>query len=411
MRCAGSTVTTAGRRDVSTDSAIYYDPYDFDIDANPYPIWRRMREEAPLYYNDRHDFYALSRFEDVERSLMDWDTYRSGRGAILELIKANVEAPPGLIVFEDPPVHDVHRGLMSRVFTPKKMNALEPMVREFCARCLDPLVGGRRFDFVADLGAVMPMWTIGKLLGIPEHDQQAIHDRVEANLRFEGAQEISAPKFDFAVSDMFADYIDWRAKHPSDDLMTELLTAEFTDETGATRRLRRDEVLTYVTMLAGAGNETTTRLIGWMGKVLADYPDQRRDLVENRSLIPTAIEELLRYEPPAAAVARYVARDVEYYGQRVPEGSAMLLLVGSANRDDCRFPDGDRFDLHREGGHLAFGYGIHYCLGAALARLEGRVALDEVLKRFPEWEVDLKHATRSRSSVFRGWESLPVVTS
>ena len=210
---------------------------------------------------------------------------------------------------------------------------------------------------------------------------------------------------------MFTDYIDWRASHPSDDLMTELLTAEFADETGTTRRLRRDEVLTYVTMLAGAGNETTTRLIGWTGKVLAEYPDQRRDIVENRSLIPHAIEELLRYEAPAAGVARYVARDVEYYGQNVPEGSAMLLLIGSANRDDRRFPDGDRFDIHREGGHLAFGFGIHYCLGAALARLEGRVVLDEVLKRFPKWEVDLQHAKRARSSVFRGWESLPVFTS
>jgi cytochrome P450 len=396
---------------MSTDGAIYYDPYDFDIDANPYPIWRRMREEAPLYYNDRYDFYALSRFQDVERSLMDWDTYRSGRGAILELIKANVEAPPGLIVFEDPPVHDVHRGLMSRVFTPKKMNALEPMVREFCARCLDPLVGAGRFDFVADLGAVMPMWTIGRLLGIPEDDQEAIRERVDASLRLEGAQEIPVPRFDFAVSDMFADYIDWRAKHPSDDLMTELLTAEFADETGTTRRLRRDEVLTYVTMLAGAGNETSTRLIGWTGKLLAEHPDQRRDIVENRSLIPNAIEELLRYEPPAAVVARYVDSDVEHYGQKVPKGSAIALLIGSANRDDRRFPDGDRFDIHREGGHVAFGYGIHYCLGAALARLEGRVALDEVLKRFPEWEVDLKHAKRAHSSVFRGWESLPVFTS
>lgn len=395
---------------MNADNPIYYDPYDFDIDANPYPIWRRMREEAPLYYNDRFDFYALSRFEDVERCLMDWDAYRSSRGAILELIKANLAAPPGLIVFEDPPVHDVHRGLMARVFTPKKMNALEPMVREYCARCLDPLVGAGRFDFIADVGAVVPMWTMGKLLGIPEQDQQAIRDRVDANMRLEDVEDIPLPKFDYAVADMFADYVDWRAQHPSDDLMTELLTAEFADETGATRRLRRDEVLTYVTMLAGAGNETSTRLIGWTGKLLADYPEQRRAIVQNRSLVPNAIEELLRFEPPAAGVARYVAKDVEHHGTKVPEGSAILLLIGSANRDDRRFPDGDRFDVQRQGAHLAFGYGIHYCLGAALARLEGRVVLDEVLKRFPEWEIDLPNAKPARSSVFRGWESLPVLT-
>ncbi len=371
-----------------------------------------MREEAPIYVNEKHDFYALSRFDDVERCLIDWETYRSGRSDILELIKADIDYPPGLILFEDPPVHDVHRSLMSRVFTPRKMNALEPKVREFCARSLDPLVGSGGFDFIADLGAQMPMRTIGMLLGIPEQDQEAIRDRLDANLRIEEGQESFAPDEDFASGgEMFADYIDWRAEHPSDDLMTELLNAEFEDETGETRRLTREEVLTYVTLIAGAGNETTTRLIGWTGKVLADHPDQRREIVADRSLVPQAIEELLRFEAPSPVQARYVARDVEHHGQTVPEGSAMLLLVASANRDDRQFPDGDRFDIHRQiGHHLTFGYGIHFCLGAALARLEGRIALDEVLARFPEWEVDWDHAVQARTSTVRGWESLPVTT-
>ena len=216
---------------------------------------------------------------------------------------------------------------------------------------------------------------------------------------------------DFLSGEMFADYIDWRAEHPSDDLMTEMLNAEFEDETGTTRRLDREEILTYLTVIAGAGNETTTRLIGWAGKVLAEHPDQRRELVEDPSLVPNAIEELLRFEPPAPHVARYVARDVELYGQTVPEGSVMLFLVGAANRDDRRHPDGDRFDIHRDiGPHLTFGYGIHFCLGAALARLEGRIALEEVLKRFPEWEVDREHAKLSPTSTVRGWETLPVFT-
>jgi cytochrome P450 len=214
----------------------------------------------------------------------------------------------------------------------------------------------------------------------------------------------------FLTGEAFADYIDWRAEHPSDDLMTELLHAELTDETGTTRRLTRQEVLTYVMVVAGAGNETTTRLIGWTGKVLADHPDQRRELVQDRSLIPNAIEEILRYEPPAPHIARYVARDVEIHGETVAEGNAMLLLVGAANRDDRRYPDGDRFDIHREvSQHLTFGYGIHYCLGAALARLEGRIALDEVLRRFPEWEVDRDNAKLAPTSTVRGWETLPVV--
>ena len=162
-------------------------------------------------------------------------------------------------------------------------------------------------------------------------------------------------------------------------------------------------------MVAGAGNETTTRLIGWAGKVLAEHPDQRRELVEDPSLIPKAIEELLRFEPPAPHVARYVTRDVEYYGQTVPEGSVMMMLVGAANRDHRHFPpDGDVFDIHREPRqHLAFGVGTHFCLGSALARLEGRVALEEMLKRFPEWDVDLDNAHLSPTSTIRGWESMP----
>ena len=395
----------------ASDTGVYYDPYDFEIDADPYPIWKRMREEAPLYYNEKHDFYALSRFDDVERALVDWETYPSGRGSVLELIRANVQLPPGMFIFEDPPEHDLHRGVLSRVFTPKKMNAIEPKVREFCARALDPLVGGPGFDFVRDLGAQMPMRTIGMLLGIPEEDQEAIRDRIDEGLRLEEGQAGVARDVSEAT-EMFADYVDWRAEHPSDDLMTELLTVEFDDETGTTRRLTRDEVLLSVNLLAGAGNETTTRLIGWTGKVLAEHPDQRREIAADRSLIPNAIEELLRFEAPSPIQSRYVARDVEHYGQVVPEGSVMVLINGSANRDDRRFPDGDRFDIHREiSHHLSFGYGLHFCLGAALARLEGRVALDEVLKRWTDWHVDEEHAVQGRTSTVRGWERLPVFTS
>src|SRR4051794_22950707 len=173
----------------TSEPAPYYDPFDNEIDKDPHPVWRRLRDEAPLYYNEQHDFFALSRFDDVEKGLKDWDTYRSGRGSTLEIIKANVELPPGIILMEAPPIHDVHRGLLSRVFTPKKMNALETKVREFCARSLDPLVGAGGFDFIADLGAQMPMRTIGMLLGIPEQDQEAIRDRLDAGLRIEDGEE------------------------------------------------------------------------------------------------------------------------------------------------------------------------------------------------------------------------------
>ena len=395
-------------------TAIYYDPYDFDIDTNPYPIWRRLREERPLYYNERYDFYALSRFDDVERSSVDWKRYSSARGTLLELIKSGMEIPPGSIIFEDPPTHDIHRGLLARVFTPRRMNAIEPKVRDFCARSLDPLVGSGGFDFVRDLGAQMPMRTIGMLLGIPEQDQEAIRDQIDQGLRLE---EGSMPDFGARVqqaeqqSNAFEEYIDWRAEHPSDDLMTDLLQAEFDDVNGDRRRLSRAEVLNYVNLVAAAGNETTTRLIGWTGKVLAEHPDQRQELVEDRSLVANAIEELLRFESPSPVQSRYVTENVEHYGETVPAGSVMVLLTASGNRDDRRFPDGDRFDIHRTiGHHLAFGYGAHFCLGAALARLEGRVALDEVLQRFPTWEVDWDNAVQARTSTVRGWETLPVLT-
>jgi cytochrome P450 len=391
---------------------LYYDPYDFDIDTDPYPVWRRLRDEQPLYYNERYDFYALSRFDDVERASVDWKSYISSKGTILELIKSGFEVPPGSIIFEDPPTHDLHRSLLARVFTPRKVSALEPKIREFCARSLDPLVGAGGFDFIRDLGAQMPMRTIGMLLGIPEQDQEAIRDIGDERLRLTDG---TMPDFDAQYSmdggDLFGDYIDWRAEHPSDDLMTELLQAEFEDVTGTRRRLTREEVLGYVLLLAGAGNETTTRLIGWTGKLLADNPEQRAQLVDDRSLIANAIEEVLRYESPSPVQARYVTHDVEHYGEVVPQGSVMLLLTSSGNRDDRKFPDPDRFDIHRRiDHHLAFGYGIHFCMGAALARLEGRVALDEVLERFPTWEVDWDNAVQARTSTVRGWERLPVRT-
>ncbi len=302
-------------------SDVYFDPYDIGINADPYPTFRRLREEAPLYYNAQHDFYALSRFADVNKALVDHETFSSARGAIVELIKANIEIPPGTVIFEDPPIHDIHRKLLARMFTPRKVNALEPKIREFCAQALDPLVGGGRFDFVADLGAVMPMQVISALLGIPEDDQEMIRDHANAQMRTEAGKPMKQSEDGFVVrGEIFEAYIDWRADHPSDDIMTELLNAEFVDETGTTRNLSRQELLTYLNVVAGAGNETTTRLIGWAGKVLAEHPEQRRELVDDPTLIPQAIEELLRFEPPAPHVARYVTRDVEIHGQTVPRG-------------------------------------------------------------------------------------------
>lgn len=388
---------------------LYYDPFDNAIDDDPYPIWKRMREEAPLYYNEKYNFYALSRYADVAPALPDWQTYRSGHGTTADILFSGIEVPPGILLFEDPPLHDLHRKLLSRVFTPRRMLAVEDLVREFCSRALNPLVGSDRFDFVVDLGAIMPMRTIGYLLGIPEAEQQRIRDRNDTAITVDSApnDDISPTIFQDSVA-MFIEYIEWRANHPSDDLMTDLLNAEIEEADGTRRKLERGEVLAYTAMIAGAGNETTARLIGAMGQLLAEHPEQRHELVADPSLISGAVEETLRFEPPSPVQARYVASDVEHYGHTVTEGSYMLLINASADRDPARHPDPDRFDIHRKGAHLGFGQGIHFCLGSALARLEARVAFEEVLKRWTDWDVDYDHARRAHTSSVRGWAQLPV---
>jgi cytochrome P450 len=388
---------------------IYYDPYDFDIDADPYPIFKRMRDESPLYRNEKYDFYAVSRFADVESCSINWQTFSSARGSVLEMIQAQMDIPRGMFIFEDPPIHALHRGLMSRVFTPRRVAALEERMRSYCAEALDPHVGTSGFDFVRDLGAQMPMRVISEMLGIPEEDQEAVRDRVDQSLRIGEGEK---PDVGSVLTDpaQFTEYIDYRREHPSDDLLTALLEVTFVDETDQERHLDLEEIINYSGLLAAAGNETTTRLIGWTGSLLADHPDQRARLVAQPELVPGAIEEILRYEAPSPVQARYVTHDVELHGETVPEGSILLLVTAAANRDDRKFQDPDTFDVTRKiDHHVSFGYGLHFCLGAALARLEGRVALEEVLKRFPEWQVDTERAERVHTSTVRGWDSLPVL--
>ena len=391
-------------------TAVRYDPYDVDIDDDPYPTWQRLRDEAPLYRNDALDFYALSRWDDVKPALIDWETYRSGRGTILDVVQSGVEIPPGILLWEDPPIHDAHRALLSRVFTPRRMLDLEPLVRGCCARALDALLDRDEFDVIGEFGVEVPLRTIGSLFGIPEDDQLAHRQLTDEAIATDGT-----PKdFDEAAFEVLAvlgDYVDWRARHPSDDLMTELLTAEVDEPDGSRRPLTRDEVVTYATMVAGAGNETATRLIGFAMQLLAEHPDQRQLLVDDPTLIAAAVEEVLRMEAPSPVQARYVQREVELHGTAVPEGSTMLLLNGAANRDHRHFTDPDRFDVRRdEGPHLSFGYGLHFCLGAALARLEGRVAIEEVLRRWTAWDVDVDQGKMAHTASVRGWEQLPVFT-
>jgi cytochrome P450 len=389
----------------ATASDLSYDPFSMETGYDPHALFRRLRDEAPLYYNPDLDFYALSRFDDIERAHIDTDSFISRKGATLSLLKADVEFPPGTVIFEDPPTHTVHRRLLSRMFTTRKVAGLEPMIRGLCAELLDPLVGGDRFDFAADLGTIMPTRVVGMLIGIPDDRSEAIRDHFDAMRHDPGASDVHAT-FDGAI---FAEYIDWRAANPSDDVISQLLQAEFDDENGNRTKLTRDELLAYVNIVAAAGNDTTRRLISWTGKVLAEHPDQRKLLVDDPGLADGCIEEMLRFEPPPLQACRYAAKDTEWYGETVPAGSHVALLTASANRDERKIADPDRFDITRKPGQIfTFGFGAHYCLGQALARLQARIAIEEVVARWPEWEVDYDNAKFVFDGDLRGWDSLPV---
>jgi cytochrome P450 len=389
---------------------VYYDPYDYEIDADPHAVWRRLRDEAPLYRNERYDFWALSRFADVYDASVDWRTYSSARGTVLEMMDKIPE--PRSMIFQDPPEHEALRKLVSRAFSPRRIAALQSRVRELVIGYLDPLVGSGGFDYVTDFGARLPAMVIGSMLGVPAEDQDLVRRWTDEVLHRDPGETDASPRTKDVHRELwgyFWRYVQERRTTPRDDMMTDLLEAEIAGEDGGRRRLSDPEVLTFIALLSGAGNETVARLLGWAGYVLARYPGERAKLVTDPRRIPNAIEELLRYEAPSPVQARTVMRDVILHGTVVPAGARMLLLTGSAGRDEREFdaPDEFRVDRHVE-RHVSFGYGVHFCLGASLARMEGRIALEETLRRFPAWRVDEAAAEMVHTSTVRGWARLPI---
>ncbi|OAA27483.1 cytochrome P450 [Frankia sp. EI5c] len=395
-----------------TASDLYWDPFRRDIWVDPYPVYKRLRAEAPVYYNEEHDFYAFARWADVDRGLPDVEHFSNARGNIYEFIKSGIEMPPGSVIFEDPPSHGIHRRLVSRLFSPGGIRSLESKIRDYVVRQLEPVQDGAGFDVIDILSDKVPMRVIGMLVGIPEEMQQSVRDRTVANLTTEEGGKLDAEASQIGT-DIFEGYIDWRIANPSEDIMTKLLNAEFEDHDGTTRGLTREEILVYCAVISGAGNETTGQLMGWIGKVFGEEKNHRQyqEVVANPSLAGNAVEEVLRLEPVGQAVGRYVRKDVEFHGQTIPEGSTALFLVGSAGRDEAKFENPDVLDIHRDiTAQRSFGYGLHYCLGANLARMEGRIVLEELVKRFPKgWDVDLSGARIASTTTVRGWEKLPIV--
>ena len=389
---------------------IYYDPYDYVIDANPHPVWQRMREEQPVYYNEKFGFWALSRFDDVWSAYLDTTTFSSSHGVELRTLDAPIENPP--LIFMDPPQHDRVRKLVSRAFTPKRVSALEESIAALAGEYLDALVGEASFDYVSDFAAFVPPMVIGELLGVPEADRNMVRLWVDEMFHLEDGETEPGPQALAALGNVYGylqGMVAERRRSPQDDLVSALLDAEVEDADGTLRKLDDAEVLSFVVLLNGAGVETVARLLSWAAVLLARNPDERTRLVRDPALVPNAIEELLRYEAPSPVNGRWVTRPVEFHGITIPAESKILLLNGSANRDHREFDDPDRFDVSRSiKRHITFGYGTHFCLGAALARLEGRIAVAETLARIPTWEIDESEVVMVRTGTVRGYSSVRI---
>lgn len=389
---------------------LYWDPFDIELDSFPYDTWRRMRDEAPLYRNERYDFWALSRFADVEAAHKDPVNFSSAHGTVLETM-AEQPVYTGMMIFMDPPDHTSLRQLVSRAFTPRRVAALEDRIRQICDELLEPHLGGNGFDYVQDFGADLPSRVISTLLGVPSEDQRVQRQVIDRLFHIEPGvgmiNDVSATAgLELAV--YLSDLLEKRRAKPQDDLLTALTQAEI-PEGDSVRKLTLEETVTFGLLLFTAGTETVGRLLGNASVVLAQFPEQRADLVKNPDLIPNAVEELLRFEVPSPVQGRWTTAPVKLHGITVAANSKVLLLTGSAGRDERAYPDPDTFDVRRKfNHHVSFGYGIHFCVGAALARMEGRIALEETLKRFPEWDVEWDRAERSHTSTVRGWASVPV---
>jgi cytochrome P450 len=388
-----------------------WDPLNEKYKADPHPIWKRLRDEAPLYYNEQFDFYAVSRFADVDVFSRDPQTFCSSHGTVMEMITAE-KTDLEMMIFMDPPEHTRYRRLVSKAFTPRRMASLEEDIRTLCASLLDAQLSNGSFDYVQDFGARVSAYVIAALLGVDPDERDLVRELIDATFHLDPEKGMYNDVSFAAMAELqewATEVLKDRQKHPRDDMFTELVNGEIVDEDGELRRLTSEQAANFALLIANAGTETVARLLGWAALTLDDNPDQRAELASNPGLIPNAVEELLRYEAPSPVQSRWCTADYEIHGQIVPANSKVVMITGAAGRDERAFPDADRFDIHRKiDHHLSFGYGIHFCLGAALARTEGRIALEETFKRFPEWSVDRERAVPLYTSTVRGYTNLPI---
>ena len=387
-----------------------YDPYSRPFQEDPYPLYKRLRDETPCAYNPDMDFYALTRFEDVWNATLDWQTMSSSLGPVLE---NRGQIPSGFfsIIGMDPPAHTRLRNVISRGFTPRRIAALEEEIRGIAKGYLEPLATCSAFDFEQEFAVKFPMDVISALLGIPEEDRDAYRHAIDQGLNRDPDAGLDETRFQSIGNsqDYMGRLIAERRRKPREDLVTVLAEAEFEDADGVRRRLSDDEGKAFVTLLAAAGAETTAKLLGHAIYLLWKHPDQRQACWDDPARLPGAIEEVLRYEAPSQFQGRVALRDSSWHGVTIPAGARVALVSGSAGRDEREFPDADRFDVARKPAReIYFGHGHHVCIGKSLARLETRIALEEVAARFPRYEVDESGITRTYQAHVKGYVNLPI---
>jgi cytochrome P450 len=386
-------------------------PFSYGFHEDPYPTYRWLRDHAPLYYNRALDFYALSRFRDVVAALQDWRTYSSAEGTTVERMDARMFDVTPMVIFMDPPRHDRLRKLVSSVFTPRRIANLEPFIRATTVRLLDALMERGGGDFVKDFSTPLPMEVIFTMLGVPDADRRQVREWMDLAL----SRDPDTPALPVRALEAMTNLVRYwfqllgdLRQHRNDGLICGLLDAEVETDEGGTTKLTDGEIAGFCALLGAAGNETVTKLLANAAVLFARHPGEYAKILADPTRIPNAVEEVLRYASPAQYQGRTVTSDVEWYGQAVHKGARILLLNASANRDEREFPEPDRFDIGRQPPlQVGFGYGVHFCIGASLARLESRVALEEFARRFPRYQVDEARCERVHMSNVHGYESVP----
>ncbi|MGZ4705206.1 MAG: cytochrome P450 [Acidimicrobiales bacterium] len=393
-------------------TAVEFDPFSTTFFEDPYEMYRRLRDEAPVYHSETYDFYALSRYDDVCAASKDWATFTSTHGVDLSMLSRHFDEPLESLIMMDPPRHDRLRALVSRVFTPRAVTALEPMVREVILEQLQQVEGRETFDAVAEFTGPFPVEIISRMLGVPTGERQQIREWLDLALhrepgRLDPTEEGTAAMIELGTY-MYSLAASKRAE-PGHDMLSDLVACEVDDGEGGTTRLNDVEIAGFATLLGGAGAETVTKLLGNAFVLFARNPDQYRKVVDDPSRIPAAVEEILRILPPSQYQGRYSAQDSTWHGETIPAGHPVLLVTGAALRDDTALDRPDDFEIDRPPAlALGFGYGIHSCLGAALARLEGRIAIEEMVRRWPELTIDEDGLRRVHMSNVAGYANVPV---